>query len=239
MDVPYFNVIYSWKLSAKTLTNLIDLFNNIISQARQTSPYEHWLDQVPAAECQQRREADGRGKEAFSAQTEKNVHPQVVSLSCIFGFLEGSSLRWCSWAVLGLSCSALAHPASAVLCPDPTISTKCCASAHGCSVPCSPPGFPWDFKPAWQPWMFFRALPGTPGGAWGSNPTDGCVAQANSELHQKGQNPSVSTHHLPLAGAWLGRKAMRATASIKKSLRLFSESLQKSKSLGLQNKYSL
>lgn len=66
MDEPYFNVIYSWKLSAETLTNLIDLFNNIIFQARQTSLYEHWLDQVSAAKRQQHSKADGKGKKAFS-----------------------------------------------------------------------------------------------------------------------------------------------------------------------------
>lgn len=191
----------------------------------------------------------------------KNVHPQTVSLSRIFGFFDGgkpslgSSLRWCllqSWLVRGLSCRQYHDPSCCWCCCcawETLTSTKWCASAHGCSIPCSPPWFPMGFQiyvtslGFFQSAFWHRGLPGTTGGAWVSNPADGCVAQANWTLHQKGQNPSVSTHHLPLAGTGLwdeGHGSYRRFPTPRiKNLGLFKESLQKSKSLGLQNKYNI
>lgn len=231
MDEPYFNVIYSWKLSAKTLTNLIDLFNNIIFQARQTSQYKHWLDQASAAECHQCREADRNGKWHFHPHWStlvKNAHPQMVSLSCIFGFLSGgklffgSSLRWClllSWLVQGLSCRqcwccCCAH--------EMLTSTKCSMSANDHSAPCSP--HPASTPPAlfpvglqiyataldlFQTAFWHWGLSGTTGGTQASKPADGCVARANGRLHQKGQNPSVS-RHLSVAGPRLWAEGHRS-----------------------------
>lgn len=185
----------------------------------------------------------------------------MVSLSRIFGFLSsgkpslGSSLRWCllqSWLVRGLSYRQCRGPSCWCCCcaQEMLTSTKCCASAHGCSVPCSPPWFLMGFQIYVTVLALFQTAfwqwgpPGTTRGARASNPADGCVAQANGTLCQNGQNPSVSTHHLPLAGPGLwdeghGSHCRFPTPRIKKSLGLFKESLQKSKSLGLQNKYNV
>lgn len=129
---PYFNVIYSWKLSVKTLTNLIDLLNNTILQARQNSLYEHWLDQVSAAKLQPRSKDD--------ENREKN------------GIFSHESLFW--WKI----------------------------HIH-----------------KWLFWAVFL----------GCSLADGCVVEANWMLHQKGQNPSVSTHRLPMAGPRLWHRGHR------------------------------
>lgn len=157
MDEPYFNVIYSWKLSVKTLTNLIDLLNNTILQARQNSLYEHWLDQVSAAKLQPcSKDDENREKK---------------------GILSHDSLFW--WKI----------------------------HIHK--------------------WLFWAVF-------WGCSLADGCVVKANWMLHQKGQNPSVPTHCLPLAGPSLWHRGHRNYH------RLFTPGIKKS--LGpclFQNKYSI
>lgn len=183
----------------------------------------------------------------------------MISLGHFFGFPGGAkpslgrSLGWCrlrSWLVRWLSLRQCRGPSCWCCCcaQETLTSTKCCTSAHGCSVPCSPSWFPMRFQiymtglDLFQTTFWHWGLPGTTGGAQASNPADGCVAQANWTLHQKGQNPSVSTHHLPSAGPGLwdeghGSHHRLPTPRIKKSLGLFKESLQKSKSIGLQIKY--
>lgn len=161
-----------------------------------------------------------RGKKGFSAPVVffNEKHAYMASLSHIFGFLSsgkfslGWSLKWCllqCWLVRDLSCRQCHGPSCWCWCwccaREMLTSTKCCTYAHGCSVPGSSPWFPMGFQifmtvlDLFQAAFWHRGLPGTTGGAWASNPADGCVAQANGTLHQKGQNPSVSTHHLPLA----------------------------------------
>lgn len=70
-----------------------------------------------------------------------------------------------------------------------------------------------------------------------------CPSKRNAP-QKKGQNPSVSTHHLPLSGPGLWDEGQRShrrflTSRIKKSLGLFKESLQNPESLWLQNKYNI
>lgn len=163
----------------------------------------------------------------------------MVSLSHMFGFLGGSkpSLGSCLlqlWLVQGLSCRQCRGPSRWCCCcaRETLTSTKRCTSAHGCSVPRSPLWFPMGVQiyttalDLFQTTFWHWSLPGTTGGAWASNPTDGCVAQANGMLHQKGEIPSVSTHHLALAGPRLwdeghGSHHRFPTLRIKKSLGLF------------------
>ena len=113
--------------------------------------------------------------------------------------------------------------------------------------PALPPGFPWDFKSMRQSWIFFRPLSGT--GAFlalleviGQVIRQMAVLPKQTERSTKKGKIHLCQHIIfPWLDQGCGMKATGARFSTPRieSLGLFKESLQKSKSLGLQNKHNV
>lgn len=257
MDVPYFNVIYSWKLSAQTLTNLIDLFNNIIFQARQTSPYEHWLDQVSAAECQQAQRSWWRREGGiFSPNTllwwKMCIHKWSVwavflgssmAVNSPLAAASGGALRALGESWDSPAGSALAWFSSAVAVPRTNNELK---MLHVCSwLLCSLltllPSH--GISNLHDSLGSFSACFLAPGPSWHSQGCSGRWLCCPSKLRappKRTKSICVNTSSSlgwDTAVGWRPWEPSHITG-IKKSLGLFSESHQKPKGLGLQNKYN-
>lgn len=132
---------------------------------------------------------------------------------------SSGAFRW-SWLVRGLTCRQCCGPSCWCCCcaRETLTSTKCCMSAHGCSVPCSPSWFPMGFQiyvtvlDLFQTAFWHWGLPGTAGGARASNPQMAVLPKQTERSTKKGKIHLCQHISFPWLGQGCGRKAMGATA---------------------------